>query len=445
MGTVLNLRGYQKDLMAKTYHSLAAGNRRVLTVAPCGSGKSYMFAKMVADSRSDVLILTHRQELKNQHEELLRGLELKNFRVAMVMTEANKLGKYKKPNLIVADEAHLSMANSWQKVIEYYDTFTVGFTATPVRLDGRALGDVYQDMVTGITVKELITAGRLAPYEYYAPFTVDSEGINVRQGDYVLKELDQLMNDRAIYSDALESWKKLANGGKTIAYCVSVKHAEKVAETFNLAGIKAIAVSGNPQRREQIMQDFRDGKYTVLANVGIISEGVSIDDVTCCLLLRPTESLALHIQQSQRCMRYMPGKTAIIIDCVGNYTRHGLPDDDIDWSLNKSVSRRKRMDEAGNLTVRVCPECFMTFPTADRCPFCGSQYPLHPRELKSKEEIELKRISAEEMAAVEEAKKKARQEVGRCRTVEDLWRIARERGYAPGWVYKMAKVKGIRY
>ena len=104
----------------------------MLTVAPCGSGKSYMFAKMIADSRSDVLILTHRQELKNQHEELLRGLGLKNFRVAMVMTEANRLGKYKKPNLIVADEAHLSMANSWQKVIEYYDTFTVGFTATPV-------------------------------------------------------------------------------------------------------------------------------------------------------------------------------------------------------------------------------------------------------------------------------------------------------------------------
>lgn len=403
-----------------------------------------MFAKMVADSRSDVLILTHRQELKNQHEELLQSLGLKNYRIAMIMTEAHRLGRYKRPNLIVADEAHLSMANSWQKVIEYYDTYTVGLTATPVRLTGKPLGDVYQDLITGVSVKELIAAGRLAPYEYYAPFTVDSEGINVRQGDYVLKELDRLMNDRAIYSDAVESWKKLANGGKTIAYCVSVKHAEKVAEAFNLAGITAMAVSGNTQNRDQIMQDFRDGKFTVLCNCALISEGVSIDDVTCCLLLRPTESLALHIQQSQRCMRYMPGKTAIIIDCVGNYTRHGLPDDDIDWSLNKSVSRRKQMDDAGNLTVRVCPECFMTFPTADRCPFCGSQYPLHPRELKAKEEIELARITAEEMAAVEAAKKKARMEVGMCRTLEDLWSIARDRGYKPGWVYKMAKMKGIR-
>ena len=132
---LLSLRGYQKDLIAKTYHSLAEGNRRVLTVAPCGSGKSYMFAKMVADSRrTEVLILTHRGELLNQHKALLETLGLKNWRVGMVMTEANRLGKYKKPGLIVADEAHLSLANSWQKVIEYYNVPTVGLTATPVRL-----------------------------------------------------------------------------------------------------------------------------------------------------------------------------------------------------------------------------------------------------------------------------------------------------------------------
>lgn len=401
-----------------------------------------MFAKMVADAtRSEVLILTHRAELKAQHEALLKGLGLKGWRVAMVMTEANRLGKYKKPGLIVADEAHLSMANSWQKVIEYYDTYTIGLTATPVRLDGRALGDVFQDIVTGITVKELIAAGRLAPYEYYAPFTVDSETVSVARGDYVLKELDQLMNDRAIYSNALESWKKLAYGKKTIAYCVSVKHAEKVAETFNSAGIKAMAVSGNTKNREQIMQDFRDGKFTVLCNVGIVSEGISIDDVCCCLLLRPTESTALHIQQSQRCMRYMEGKKAIIIDCVGNYTRHGLPDDDHDWSLTKSVSKRKQLDEAGNLYIRMCSECYMTFKTADVCPFCGSQYPLHPREVKAKEEIELARITAEEMAAVEAAKKKARQQTGMARTFPELVALGKQRGYKnpAGWAYMVMR------
>ena len=402
-----------------------------------------MFAKMVADAtRSEVLILTHRAELKAQHEALLKGLGLKGFRVSMVMTESNRLGKYKRPGLIVADEAHLSMANSWQKVIEYYDTYTIGLTATPCRLDGRALGDVYQDLITGITVKELIAANRLAPYEYYAPFTVDSGSVSVARGDYVLKELDQLMNDRAIYSDALESWKKLAYGQKTIAYCVSVKHAEKVAETFNLAGIKAMAVSGNTKNREQIMQDFRDGKFTVLCNCQLISEGVSIDDVTCCLLLRPTESTALHIQQSQRCMRYMPGKKAVIIDCVGNYTRHGLPDDDHDWSLTKAVSKRKQTDEAGNLYIRMCPECFMTFRQADTCPFCGTPYPLSPREIKAKEEIELARITAEEMAAVELAKKKARMEVGRARTFPELVAIGRQRGYKNPSAWAMMVMRG---
>jgi superfamily II DNA or RNA helicase len=102
---------------------------------------------MVRKTRGDALVLTHRQELKEQHETLFRNLGIENARVAMVLTEANRLGQYKTPSLIVADEAHLSRSNSWMKVIRHYNTWTVGFTATPVRLDGKPLGDVFSTLI----------------------------------------------------------------------------------------------------------------------------------------------------------------------------------------------------------------------------------------------------------------------------------------------------------
>ena len=177
------------------------------------------------------------------------------------------------------------------------------------------------------------------------------------------------------------------------------------------------------------MESFRAGDIQVLCNVGIISEGVSIDEVSCCILLRPTESVALGIQQMMRCMRYLPGKTAKIIDCVGNYTRIGLPDDDREWSLEKPTRKRGLTDKNGNFYIRCCPECYMTFATAPVCPFCGTEYPLHPREIRAKQEIELQRITAEEAEKVAEAKKKSRIEQGRANTFEELVRLGKQRGY----------------
>jgi superfamily II DNA or RNA helicase len=425
------LRDYQQDLLDKTFQAFRQGCRRPLVVAPCGAGKSYLFAELIRRTRGEALVLTHRQELKQQHEQLLRDLAVDNARVAMILTEANRLGQYPKPALIVTDEAHLSRSNSWVKVIDYYDTFTAGFSATPCRMDGKPLGDIYDTLIEGVDVRWLIEHHRLAPYEYYAPTLVDTSGLRTVAGDYVVSDLEQLMNERAIYGNVIETYRKFAPGERTIAYCVSVTHARATAEAFNSVGIRAEAVSaGTPsERRRRIMEDFRCGRITVLCNVGIISEGISIDEVSCCLLLRPTESVALGIQQMMRCMRYLPGKTAKIIDCVGNYTRVGLPTDDREWSLSKQVSKRGLTDRNGNFYIRSCPECFMTFATAPKCPFCGTEYPLHPREIRAKQEIELQRISEEEAARVSEAKKKSRIEQGRAASFEELIKLGKQRGY----------------
>ena len=177
------------------------------------------------------------------------------------------------------------------------------------------------------------------------------------------------------------------------------------------------------------MDAFRSGGITVLCNVGIISEGVSIDEVTCCMLLRPTESVALGIQQMMRCMRYLPGKTARIIDFCANFSRIGLPDDDRSWSLGEPLKRKSRTDGNGDFYIRTCKECFMVFKTAPVCPFCGEEYPLHPREIKAHEEIELKRITAEDIARVEEKKRRARAEQGRATTFEELVALGKARKY----------------
>jgi superfamily II DNA or RNA helicase len=227
-------------------------------------------------------------------------------------------------------------------VLDYYDTFVCGFTATPIRLDGKPLGDIYDTLVQEVSVKWLIEHQRLAPYEYYAPAVVETENLRKHAGDYVIADMERLMCERAIYSDVLKTWERLGQGQKTIAYCVSVKHAEKTAEMFRHAGYPAVAIDGSTpdKKREEIMAQFRAGAIQILCNVGIISEGISIDDVCCCLLLRPTDSHALYWQQAMRCMRYQPNKTAIIIDCVGNYTRNPLPDADVTWSLNQPLKKK---------------------------------------------------------------------------------------------------------
>lgn len=415
------LRSYQRELYDSALRSLSQ-HKRTLVVAPCGSGKSYIFAEMVSQCRGKVLILTHRRELLRQHQELID-----DARIEMVFTEKNHLDLAQRPDLLIVDEAHLSAASTWRKVIDYYDTYTVGFTATPERLDGKPLGDIYGDMVVGKSIRWLTEQGYLAPYEYYAPYTVDTSGIR-HSDDYVIDELEKLMMDRKIYSEAVRSYERFAKGKKTLVYCVSIKHAEAVAESFRKAGYKAVAVSSKTPtaEREHII---RHENWDVLCNCNIVSEGISLPDVECCILLRPTMSTALHIQQSQRCMRYKPGKTAIILDLVGNYTRHGLPDEEIEWSLDHSHTKHKAHNADGSYSIRVCPECFQTFKTAPICPYCGAEYPVQGRELEVIKDVELKRIQAEEAKAAEQARKQARREQGMARTFPELVRIGQERGY----------------
>lgn len=432
----MGLRPYQEDLYKKAQAAFLQGKRRVLIVAPCGAGKSYIFCEMAKNCPGEVLVLTHRQELLRQHRDLIKGMGLHNVRIEMVITEAHHMAEHQPPKLLIVDEAHLSNTNTWASVVRHYDTATVGFTATPVRLDGRPLGDIYDDLIQGVDVKWLIAHNYLAPVRYYAPLTVDVEKVRISRWDFNGSDLEYVMGNQAIYGDVIQSVKAIcAHCRQIIAYCVSLKHGDLVKKSLTEAGIPAETINSKmiATERARIMDRFRKGEFRVLCNVGIISEGVSLDNVDCCLLLRPTMSHALYWQQAMRCMRYQPGKQAMILDFVGNYTRNPLPDEEVKWELNNTPRKKERVNGNGDFSVRVCPSCYRTFATAPKCPYCGNDYPLHPREIEAHENIRLAEIAEEEKQRVIKERKKMRREVGQARTYAELLKIAHDRGYKPAW------------
>lgn len=445
---MVQLRDYQGNVYQDTIKAINNGSRGILIQLPCRSGKSYVMAKFIEKCKGSSLILAHRNELLSQHKELIDSLGLLHkCRLASVFTEVNHLGEYEKPTVILIDECHLSEANSYKKIAEYYGCIIIGFSATPTRLNGDRLS-LYDTLINGVSVKYLIKNGAIADFDYYAPdIALNLDDIDTLAGDYNGKQLNDLMFKSAIYGDVINSYKKLGESRQAIAYCAGIKHSKKVCDEFNLAGISAIHIDGsmNKTERKKIMDLYRSGYYTVLCNANIISEGITLPNASVGLLLRPTQSLALYIQQAMRVLTPDGnGKKAVIIDCVGNYQRHGLPDEDREWSLNGVVKKHKQNNEDGSFTIRNCPNCFRIFKTADKCPYCGHEFVVKGRELQCMEEIRLRKISEQEKIAMAEHKKKQKMEVGMAKTKEDLIRIAKERGYKPGWIFVTAKRKGIK-
>ena len=445
----ITLRSYQQDIFEKSIVAFRNGSKGVCCVLPCRSGKSFIMARMIKGAKGNVLVLAHRHTLINQHKELLESLGVltDKVRVESVFTEASRLGRYA-PNevdLIIIDEAHLSEAASYRKVCNYYDCRRVLFTATPARLDGKPL-TLADTIITGITADELIKTGAISDYDYYAPdLNIDIDNVDMVAGEYNNSQLTEIMCKTAIYGDVLKYYRLLGENRQAIAYCTSVKHSEQTANNFRDNGISAISIDGSMSQKERSikMDLFRSGKVQILCNCNLISEGVTLPNASVALLLRPTCSLPLFIQQACRVLTPVEGKKAVIIDFVNNVQKHGLPTDNHKWSLSQSVPKRKEFNSDGTLSIRQCENCFKCFKTAPKCPYCGYEYTVKGRELKSVQDVELKKIEAIQKEELESKKRAARMEVGQCRTIAELQKIAKDRGYAPGWVWQMAKIKHI--
>lgn len=448
----IKLRDYQEDLYNKIRNEFAKGHKGVCCELPCRAGKSYIMAKIAQSSSNKekkVLILAHRNSLINQHKELFESLELenKNIRIESVFTEVNHLGENGPVDLIIIDEGHISGASSYQKVCEYYNCRRILFTATPARLDGKPL-NLADVLVSGISITELIKRNCVSDFDYYAPnLDINIDKVSKVAGDYNNKELGNAVRKPTIYGDILKYYKMLGDNRQAIAYCVNIEHSKDVCQLFNDNGIKAAHMDAktNEKEREKIMDEFKKGNIQILCNCNLISEGITLPSASVGLLLRPTLSLPLYIQQACRVLTPVEGKKAVIIDYVGNVFRHGLPTDDREWSLKGSVKPYYNENDDGTLKIRVCQNCFSTFKTAPVCPYCGATYQTTAVEIQNMKEIELKKIKEEKERKRQEIMKRTSEKVKNykkpeeCKNFYELVEMGKRFGYKPGWAIIQAR------
>lgn len=239
----------------------------------------------------------------------------------------------------------------------------------------------------------------------------------------------------------------MADGKNAIAYCTNVAHSEEVCKLFNDNNIPAkhIDATTPENEREEVLRDFEDGKFKILCNCNLISEGITLPTAEACLMLRKTASLPLFIQQGCRALTPVDGKTATIIDYVNNIQSFGFPTATREWSLDTKVKEYCNENDDGTLKIRVCQECFSTFETAPVCPFCGAEYATTPIEIQNMKEIELKQVEEEkEKKRVEylsniAEKVKNYTSPKQCKTWAELTEYAKKMGYKMGYAYVMAK------
>lgn len=392
-------------------------------------------AKCVTDRGNRVLFLVHRKELCDQIRETFFnwGVRMSLCDIMMVQTATRRIHKLKKPGLLITDESHHCLANSYRRIYEAFPGVpSIGVTATPIRLNGGGLGDVNDRLIEGVSTKWLIDNNYLAPYDYYAPSIADLTGLHSNRGEYIASEITERLNTQAIHGDVIAYYQKYASGKQAICYCASIEHSKAVSQAFHVAGIPAAHIDGDTSKntRANIISQYRAGEIKILCNVDLISEGFDVPDCACAILLRPTKSLTLYIQQSMRCMRYQPGKRAIIIDHVGNYARFGLPDADRVWSLDPKPTGKKQ----DGPSVRQCPKCFAAFEPENTCPMCGYVFPKQERKIEEIRAAALEKIEGFVLHY---------DSPGQCKTYAELQAYGRRKNYKPGWSYVTAKRMGL--
>ncbi|HEL9002177.1 TPA: DEAD/DEAH box helicase [Listeria monocytogenes] len=408
-----------------------------------GAGKSVILSeiiRMTTHNKNHVLFLVHRKELIDQIRNTLtmNDVDMNFVNLGMVQTVVRRLEKTSEPALIIIDESHHVLANSYKKIINHFSNAkVVGFTATPVRINGGGLGDINDMLIEKVNVKWLIENQFLAPYKYFAPEIVQTETLDIkRTGEFDMTGLDDQFNKRMIWGDVIKHYQKLADGQQAILYASSLYQSQKMAASFEQVGITAAHIDGKTPKaeRDHIIQQFRNGEIKVLCNLDLIGEGFDVPDCSTVIMLRPTQSLSLYIQQSMRGMRYRPEKTSIIIDHVGNVSRFGLPDMERTWTLEPKKGSNSKKAEA---PVKICPDCFMTVLSSNKqCEHCGHEFKVEAKPIQIDDAAELQEIT-EPIFQVDYSSPND------CKNMKELYEYAKEHNYKNGWAFHQGKAQGF--
>lgn len=445
-------------------------HKSVLLQAPTGAGKTVLASFMIQQTVSrgeSAWFLCHRAELVDgtsktlqkfgiHHGFIAAGYPVNTIDLAQVCsidTLKNRLAFLKAPKLAIIDECHHSAAAGWAKVIEWLranGTYIIGLSATPRRLDGSGLDDLFDTLVKGPTVAWLMANGHLSPYKLFAPNNPDMGGVRRQMGDYSKKDAAEKMDRPKLTGDIIKHWLSNANGMRTVGFGVNVAHSQHLAECFKLSGIPAAHLDGGTDKleRRRIIQKYAVGEILVLFNVSLFGEGFDLSaiaqtDVTIDALIdaAPTQSLAAVVQRWGRVLRPSPGKTAIINDHAGNVYRHGYPDDDREWSLEGSEECGSGPSKTeGPPPPVICRKCFNAVkrPVPTHCPHCKTEL-VKASEIKVADGV-LQAHTDEEKAAVRAhlaAEEKA------AKTFDQYLALAHKRGMKSptGWALRQYKNK----
>lgn len=357
----IHLYDYQADMKQRIEKAFLESSS-VMVQMPTGTGKTHVIASVVRDFVLDgmgkVWVVAHRRELVSQIRSTLELYLTESEMGHILATSIQWLSAHyreisESPGLIVIDEAHHAVAKTYATVMDTYPMAKkLGVTATPYRLSGAGFRDLFQVLLTSWDIKTFIKKGYLCPFDYYCitknsveMFKVDGLKKRGADGDYQVKELNEKFNQSVVISRLFESYQKLARGKRGFVYAISIDHAENIARYYREHGVEAVAVSSQTPdaERERDIEDFRNGRITVLCSVDLFSEGFDAPDAEFIQLARPTLSLAKYLQMVGRGLRVASGKgTCVILDNVGLKDKFGLPSRERNWTYYFNGGWRSR-------------------------------------------------------------------------------------------------------
>jgi len=438
------LRPFQQQAKLDIYSSWQAGNTNTLLVIPTGGGKTVTFSNIMAENQGAAVAIAHRQELVTQISLALARYGVRHriigpSTVARTCTQIHlaelnrnyvdpmnrcavagvdtlirmdpKDAFFKQINLTVLDEAHhVLKENKWGAAMSMFpNAKSLGVTATPVRADGKGLGrhadGLYDNMIVGPSMRDLIDEGWLTEYRIFAPPSdIDLSAVTLSaSGDFSPPKLAAAVHKSHIVGDVVQHYVKIAAGKLGVTFAVDVSSAEEIATAYRAAGVNSQVVSAKTPDalRQSILRRFAAGEIKQLVNVDLFGEGFDLPSLEVVSFARPTQSYSLYCQQFGRALRLKDGKDrAIIIDHVGNVHRHGLPDAPREWSLDRR-DRRSRGISEGVIPTRTCTECLSAYERVyAACPFCGFEPVPSARSTPAEVDGDLMELSPEALARI---------------------------------------------
>lgn len=344
----MELRPYQQEARDSIFHEWEKGVHRTLLVLPTGCGKTIVFAKVTEQCVQDgdrVLVLAHRGELLDQAADKIAkstGLGCATekaeqsclgswFRITVgsvqSMMRESRLNRFPKDyfNTIIVDEAHHCISDSYQRVLHHFpEARVLGVTATPDRGDMKNLGQVFESLAYEYTLPRAIREGYLSPIRAVTiPLKVDLTSVGVQSGDFKAGDLGTALDP---YLEGIANeMEKYCKDRKTVVFLPLVKTSQKFRDILNAHGFHAAEVNGESSDRAEILKDFEKGRYNVLCNSMLLTEGWDCPSVDCIVVLRPTKIRSLYCQMVGRGTRLSPGKDhLLLLDFLWHTERHEL-------------------------------------------------------------------------------------------------------------------------